>query len=145
MASTVSEAQNRHLCQAFPLVFYGLLNILREKSGYFFQYLQFKLLAGCGCATSQILAWCYILEFQASIINTPFDLQLWLHTYYMTPLLICLPSPSSSLNSRCCLPQLVITYCTCNLCFPGLWHCLVLLLMYLRTPVLLSSATYLSI
>ena len=46
MVSTVCEAQNRHLCRAFPFVFYGLLNIFKQESVYFLQYLQFKFLVG---------------------------------------------------------------------------------------------------
>jgi hypothetical protein len=53
--ATVRETQNRLLCRAFPFVFYGLPNIFRQESGYFPQYLQFKILAGGGCAKSQIL------------------------------------------------------------------------------------------
>ena len=36
---TVCEAQSRHLCQAFPFMFYGLPNIFRKESRYFLQYL----------------------------------------------------------------------------------------------------------
>jgi hypothetical protein len=56
VGTTVCEAQNRHLCWAFPFVFYGLPNIFKQESGYFLQYLQFKILVGGGCAKSQILA-----------------------------------------------------------------------------------------
>ena len=52
---TVHEAQNRHLCQAFPFVFCDLQHIFKQESGYFLQYLQFKFLVGGGCAKSQIL------------------------------------------------------------------------------------------
>src|SRR5882762_9611649 len=55
VAFTVREAQNRCLCRAFPFVFCGLPNIFKQESGYFLQYLQFKFLAGSGCAKSQIL------------------------------------------------------------------------------------------
>ena len=36
---TVREAQSRHLCRAFTLMFYGLQNIFRKESRYFLQYL----------------------------------------------------------------------------------------------------------
>ena len=36
---TVCEAQSRHLCRAFTLMFYGLQNIFRKESRYFLQYL----------------------------------------------------------------------------------------------------------
>ena len=36
---TVCEAQSRHLCRAFTLMFYGLQNIFRKESRYFLQYI----------------------------------------------------------------------------------------------------------
>ena len=38
-SATVREAQSRHLCRAFTLMFYGLQNIFRKESRYFLQYL----------------------------------------------------------------------------------------------------------
>src|SRR5882762_3638338 len=37
--TTVHEAQIRHLCWAFPFMFYSLPNIFRKESMYFLQYL----------------------------------------------------------------------------------------------------------
>ena len=37
--STVRKTQNRHLCRAFPIMFYTLPNIFRKESRYFRQYL----------------------------------------------------------------------------------------------------------
>jgi hypothetical protein len=53
--TTVHEAQRQRLCRAFPFEFWGLPNIFNQESGYFPQNLQFKILAGGGCAESQIL------------------------------------------------------------------------------------------
>jgi len=36
---TVHEAQIRHLCWAFPFMFYSLPNIFRKESRYFLEYL----------------------------------------------------------------------------------------------------------
>jgi len=55
LLTTVRETQKQRLCRAFPFEFWGLSNIFRKESGYFFQYLQFKILVGGGCAKSQFL------------------------------------------------------------------------------------------
>jgi len=58
------------------------------------------------------------------ILDLKYEYSFWFTIMIMhlshDPLLISLPSLSSSLNSGHCLPRLVITYCTHNFCFPGL-------------------------
>jgi hypothetical protein len=49
-------------------VFRSLPNIFKKESGYFIQNLQFKFLARCGCAKTQILARKYF--FKLSLYHT---------------------------------------------------------------------------